>query len=48
MGSLAAHVLLKKLANEKQPETVKVDPELIVRESTAAARPMPRRGSPES
>ena len=41
MGALAANVLLKKLANEKQPETVKVDPELIVRESTAQARFVP-------
>ena len=38
MGALAANCLLKKLAGEKQPETVKVDPELIVRESTAQVR----------
>jgi DNA-binding LacI/PurR family transcriptional regulator len=38
MGALAASLLLKKLAHEHPPETVKVDPELIVRESTARAR----------
>ncbi|MDQ2832457.1 MAG: substrate-binding domain-containing protein, partial [Acidobacteriota bacterium] len=38
MGALAAECLLKKLAHEKQPDTIKVDPELIVRESTAQAR----------
>ncbi len=48
MGSLAAQLLLKKLANEKQPETIKVDPELIIRESTANARAIPRRGSANS
>jgi LacI family transcriptional regulator len=34
MGALAASSLLKKLAHEKLPDTIKVDPELIVREST--------------
>jgi DNA-binding LacI/PurR family transcriptional regulator len=34
MGALAASSLLKKLANEKLPDTIKVDPELIMREST--------------
>ena len=38
MGALAAGLLLKKLSGEKQPETVKVDPELIVRESTTRVR----------
>jgi DNA-binding LacI/PurR family transcriptional regulator len=36
MGALAAELLLKKLANKRQPEMVKVDPELMERESTAA------------
>jgi LacI family transcriptional regulator len=34
MGALAASSLLKKLAHEKLPDTIKVDPELIMREST--------------
>ena len=34
MGELAATTLLKKLARERQPETLRVEPELIVREST--------------
>ena len=42
MGALAASSLLKKLAHEKLPDTIKVDPELIVRESTA---PVTRRSS---
>jgi DNA-binding LacI/PurR family transcriptional regulator len=37
MGELAATTLLKKLARERQPETIRVDPELIVRESTGPA-----------
>lgn len=37
MGALAAEVLLKKLANKRQPDTLHVDPELMERESTAAA-----------
>src|SRR5882757_9429482 len=35
MGALAANSLLKKLAHQKLPDTLKVDPELVVRESTA-------------
>ncbi len=35
MGALAATTLLKKMANERQPEMLRVDPELMVRESTA-------------
>src|SRR6202021_138321 len=35
MGALAASSLLKKLAHEKIPDIIKLDPELIVRESTA-------------
>jgi LacI family transcriptional regulator len=35
MGALAAELLLKKMANKRQPETVKVDPELMERESSA-------------
>ena len=34
MGELAATTLLKKLARERQPETIRVEPELIIREST--------------
>jgi LacI family transcriptional regulator len=45
MGALAASTLLKKLANEKLPDTIKVDPELVVRESTAQVCAMPRRPS---
>ena len=48
MGSLAAGFLLKKLAHEKLPDTVKVDPELVIRESTAPARPVTRRSVLES
>ena len=43
MGALAASSLLKKLAHEKIPDTIKVDPELIVRESTAQVSSTPRR-----
>ena len=46
MGALAASSLLRKLAHEKLPETIKVDPELVVRESTAQARSTPRRPTP--
>jgi LacI family transcriptional regulator len=34
MGELAANTLLKKIAREEQPNTIPVEPELIVREST--------------
>jgi DNA-binding LacI/PurR family transcriptional regulator len=37
MGSTAARMLLKKLADETTPDLIQVDPELIVRESTARA-----------
>jgi LacI family transcriptional regulator len=37
IGELAATTLLKKIARERQPETLRVDPELIVRESTGPA-----------
>jgi LacI family transcriptional regulator len=37
MGELAAITLLKKIARERQPETLRVEPELIVRESTGPA-----------
>ncbi len=43
MGALAAISLLKKLAHEKLPDIIKVDPELVVRESTAQAPSTPRR-----
>jgi DNA-binding LacI/PurR family transcriptional regulator len=38
IGALAASCLLKKLAHEKLPETIKVDPALVVRESTTQVR----------
>jgi DNA-binding LacI/PurR family transcriptional regulator len=38
MGSLAANLLLKKIAGKRPPENVKVDPELMVRESTGLVR----------
>jgi DNA-binding LacI/PurR family transcriptional regulator len=41
MGSMAAQMLLKKLAGEPTPDTIQVDPELIVRESTAPPRNLP-------
>jgi LacI family transcriptional regulator len=41
MGSLAANLLLKKMANHRQPEMVKVDPELVIRESTGPVREPP-------
>jgi DNA-binding LacI/PurR family transcriptional regulator len=43
MGSTAARMLLKKLADEATPELVQVEPELVIRESTAFAKPMLRR-----
>ena len=36
MGSTAAQTLLRKLAGEATPSILRVEPELIVRESTAA------------
>ncbi len=41
MGSVAAEMLLKKLADEPTPDLVQVGPELIVRESTASPRKTP-------
>jgi DNA-binding LacI/PurR family transcriptional regulator len=38
MGTLAANLLLKKMSKERQPDTVKVDPELVIRESTGPVR----------
>ncbi len=38
MGSLAAEMLLKKLSGEEAPALLKVEPELIARESTSRAR----------
>jgi DNA-binding LacI/PurR family transcriptional regulator len=38
MGSTAAQLLLKRLAGEPTPDFVEVEPELILRESTAPAR----------
>lgn len=41
MGSTAARMLLRKLAGETTPDIISVDPELIVRESTARPSPEP-------
>ena len=38
MGSIAADMLLRKLAGEALPARTLVEPELMVRESTAPAR----------
>jgi LacI family transcriptional regulator len=38
MGGTAAQLLLKKLSGEAIPDSVQVEPELVVRESTAPAR----------
>ncbi len=38
MGSTAAQMLLQKLAGETTPDLIQVEPELIVRESTARAK----------
>ena len=49
MGSLAAETLLRRIAMDKQPdkaESVLVDPELVVRESTCQARKLDRNGTP--
>jgi LacI family transcriptional regulator len=43
MGSMAAQLLLKKLRVEHVPDLVQIEPELVVRESTAAPA-HPRRG----
>jgi LacI family transcriptional regulator len=43
MGSTAAQLLLKKLAGESTPDLIRVDPELIVRESTSPPRPIPKK-----
>lgn len=40
MGSVAATLLLKKLNGGKVPELSRVEPELVIRESTARARPL--------
>ena len=37
MGELAATTLLKKMAHERQPDTLHMNPELIARESTGPA-----------
>ena len=44
MGMVAASTLLKKLAGETTPNLIQVDPELIVRESTARPRSKTKRG----
>ena len=46
MGELAAETLLEKIAgNAEVPSRIKIQPELVVRETTTAIRPLPRRGS---
>jgi len=45
MGALAATTLLKKMAQEKQPDLIQVEPELIVRESTGPAPVSAKLGS---
>jgi DNA-binding LacI/PurR family transcriptional regulator len=45
MGAVAAGLLLKKLAQERIADTVKIDPELVVRESTAQACSAARKNS---
>jgi LacI family transcriptional regulator len=45
MGSTAARMLLKKLADEMTPELIRIDPELIVRESTARAKTPLKKGT---
>jgi DNA-binding LacI/PurR family transcriptional regulator len=46
MGSTAARMLLKKLAGEITPELIRIDPELIVRESTSRAASASKKRSP--
>jgi DNA-binding LacI/PurR family transcriptional regulator len=41
MGMLAATTLLSKIANQQQPATLHITPELIVRESTGPAALLP-------
>ena len=43
MGRVAASLLLKKIAGGKVPEISRIDPELVIRESTSAARSSPCR-----
>ena len=45
MGNVAASLLLKKITGSKVPETTKVEPELVIRESTAQARALPPKRS---
>jgi LacI family transcriptional regulator len=45
MGSTAARMLLKKLAGESTPDLIRIDPELVVRESTARAASSPKKRS---
>jgi LacI family transcriptional regulator len=46
MGELAAETLLEKIAgNAEIPSLVKIQPELIVRETTTAIRPLARKSS---
>lgn len=43
MGSTAAQMLLKKLSGEQTPDLVQVEPELVVRESTAPPHSQPKK-----
>jgi DNA-binding LacI/PurR family transcriptional regulator len=47
MGRTAAELLLKKLTREKLPEVVTIEPELILRESTAKVRTLAK-GTPRA
>jgi len=40
MGNVAASLLLKKISGAKVPELSRIEPELVVRESTARANPV--------
>jgi LacI family transcriptional regulator len=44
MGMTAAEMLLKKLASQTTPDLIRVNPELIVRESTTRARSTAKKG----
>ena len=45
MGSVAASLLLKKIVGGKVPEVSRIEPELVLRESTAAVRLTPAKSS---
>jgi LacI family transcriptional regulator len=43
MGCTAAQMLLKKLTGESTPDLIRIDPELVVRESTARPASSPKK-----